>query len=147
MTYTESGLYEQTFTSAQGCDSIVILDLTLGASSYVSPIHGESLIYYQTNGQYTYSIILLIYLTSTMPAMPCTIWTVIPTQVSSAPKATAPFFLQHGPLTMTTDGIFPAQDSCDTSTRVLLKSTPRSCTSSSGVRCPCRPARRRNLPR
>ena len=55
-TYTESGLYEQTFTSAQGCDSIVILDLTLGASSYVSPIHGESLIYYQTNGQYTYSI-------------------------------------------------------------------------------------------
>lgn len=55
-TYTESGLYEQTFTSAQGCDSIVILDLTIGASSYVSPIHGESLIYYQTNGQYTYSI-------------------------------------------------------------------------------------------
>ena len=55
-TYTESGLYEQTFISAQGCDSIVILDLTLGASSYVSPIHGESLIYYQTNGQYTYSI-------------------------------------------------------------------------------------------
>ena len=55
-TYTESGLYEQTFTSAQGCDSIVILDLTLGASSYVSPIHGESLIYYQTNGQYTSSI-------------------------------------------------------------------------------------------
>lgn len=55
-TYTESGLYEQSFTSAQGCDSIVILDLTIGASSYVSPIHGESLIYYQTNGQYTYSI-------------------------------------------------------------------------------------------
>ena len=55
-TYTESGLYEQAFISAQGCDSIVILDLTLGASSYVSPIHGESLIYYQTNGQYTYSI-------------------------------------------------------------------------------------------
>ena len=55
-TYTESGLYEQTFTLAQGCDSIVILDLTIGASSYVSPIHGESLIYYQTNGQYTYSI-------------------------------------------------------------------------------------------
>ncbi len=55
-TYTESGLYEQTFISTQGCDSIVILDLTIGASSYVSPIHGESLIYYQTNGQYTYSI-------------------------------------------------------------------------------------------
>ena len=55
-TYTESGLYEQTFTSVQGCDSIVILDLTIRASSYVSPIYGESLIYYQTNGNYIYSI-------------------------------------------------------------------------------------------
>ena len=55
-TYTESGLYEQTFTSAQGCDSIIILDLTIKASSYVSQIYGESLIYYQTNGIYTYSI-------------------------------------------------------------------------------------------
>ena len=55
-TYTESGLYEQTFTSMQGCDSIVILDLTIRASSYVSPIYGESLIYYQTNGTYTYNI-------------------------------------------------------------------------------------------
>ena len=55
-TYTESGLYEQTFTTSQGCDSIVLLDLTIKASSPVSQIHGESLIYYQTNGTYTYSI-------------------------------------------------------------------------------------------
>ena len=55
-TYTESGLYEQTFTSVQGCDSIVVLDLTIKATSYVSQIHGESLIFYQTNGTYTYSI-------------------------------------------------------------------------------------------
>ena len=56
MTYTESGLYEQTFTSVQGCDSIVVLDLTIKGSSYVSPIQGESIIYYQTNGSFTYSI-------------------------------------------------------------------------------------------
>ena len=56
ITYTETDLYEQTFTSAQGCDSIVVLDLTIKGSSYVSPIHGESLIYYQTNGNFTYSI-------------------------------------------------------------------------------------------
>ena len=56
ITYTESGIYEQTFTSAQGCDSIVILDLTIGAYSEVSQIHGENFIFYQTTGQYTYSI-------------------------------------------------------------------------------------------
>ena len=55
-TYTESGLYEQTFGTAQGCDSVVILDLTIKASSHVSQIHGESLIYYQTTGTYSYSI-------------------------------------------------------------------------------------------
>ncbi len=55
-TYTESGIYEQTFTAEQGCDSIVVLDLTVEASSYVSPIHGESLIYYQTNDTFTYNI-------------------------------------------------------------------------------------------
>ena len=55
-TYTESGLYEQTFTSAQGCDSIVVLDLTIKSISHVSQIHGENLIFYQTNGTYTYSI-------------------------------------------------------------------------------------------
>ena len=55
-TYTESGIYEQTFSSAQGCDSIVILDLSIKGSSYVSPIYGESLIYYQTNGDFTYSV-------------------------------------------------------------------------------------------
>ena len=54
--YTESGLYEQTFTSVQGCDSIVVLDLTIRASSYVSPIRGDSLIYYQATGTYTYNI-------------------------------------------------------------------------------------------
>ena len=56
ITYSESGLYEQTFTTAQGCDSIVILDLTIRASSYVSPIFGETIIHYQTNGQFTYTI-------------------------------------------------------------------------------------------
>ena len=56
ITYSESGIYEQTFTSAQGCDSIVILDLTIRASSYVSPIFGETIIHYQTNGQFTYTI-------------------------------------------------------------------------------------------
>jgi hypothetical protein len=56
ITYDASGIYQQTFTSAQGCDSIVILDLTVKASAYVSPIHGESLIFYQTNGNFTYSI-------------------------------------------------------------------------------------------
>ena len=55
-TYTESGLYEQTFTSAQGCDSIVLLDLTIKNSAHVSQIHGENLIYYQTSGEYAYSI-------------------------------------------------------------------------------------------
>ena len=55
-TYTESGIYDQTFTSAQGCDSIVVLDLTIRGSSHVSPIRGDSLIYYQTTGTYTYSI-------------------------------------------------------------------------------------------
>ena len=55
-TYTESGIYEQTFTAEQGCDSIVVLDLNVEASSYISPIHGENIIYYQTNGQYPYSI-------------------------------------------------------------------------------------------
>ena len=55
-TYTETGIYDQTFTSVQGCDSIVILDLTIKGTSYVSPIYGESLIYYQTNGDFTYSV-------------------------------------------------------------------------------------------
>lgn len=56
ITYAESGIYEQTFTSAQGCDSIVILDLTIGSYSEVSQIQGENIIFYQTTGQYTYSI-------------------------------------------------------------------------------------------
>lgn len=56
ITYNSSGTYDQTFTSAQGCDSIVILDLTIKASTHVGQIHGETLIYYQTTGDYTYSI-------------------------------------------------------------------------------------------
>ena len=56
ITYNESGLYEQTFTSAQGCDSIVLLDLTLKYTPYISPIHGESFIYYKENGEFVYSI-------------------------------------------------------------------------------------------
>ncbi|MBR5378662.1 MAG: T9SS type A sorting domain-containing protein [Bacteroidales bacterium] len=55
-TYYETGVYEHVYPSANGCDSIVILNLTINSSSYVSPIHGENLIYYQTNGQYTYYI-------------------------------------------------------------------------------------------
>jgi hypothetical protein len=55
-TYTESGIYEQTFPLSQGCDSIVTLDLTIKNSAHVSQIHGENLIYYQTNGSFTYSI-------------------------------------------------------------------------------------------
>ena len=54
--YNASGTYEQTFPSAQGCDSIAILDLTIKNATHIGSIHGESLIYYQTNGQYTYSI-------------------------------------------------------------------------------------------
>ena len=55
-TYNQTGVYSQTFPSSQGCDSIVILDLTIKNSAHVSSIHGESLIYYQTNGNYSYSI-------------------------------------------------------------------------------------------
>ena len=55
-TYNQTGVYSQTFPSSQGCDSIVILDLTIKNSAHVSSIHGESLIYYQTNGIYSYSI-------------------------------------------------------------------------------------------
>ena len=55
-TYTETGLYEQAFTSQQGCDSIVLLNLTIKHTPYVSPIHGESFIYYAENGEFVYSI-------------------------------------------------------------------------------------------
>ena len=55
-TYNESGTYTQIFPSAQYCDSIVTLDLTIKNSAPVSSIHGESLIYYQDDGIYTYSI-------------------------------------------------------------------------------------------
>ena len=55
-TYTETGLYVQTFTSQQGCDSIVLLNLTIKQTPYVSPIHGETLIYYKESGEFVYSI-------------------------------------------------------------------------------------------
>jgi hypothetical protein len=55
-TYNESGPYTQTFPAANGCDSIVTLNLTIKNSMQVGPIHGENLIFYQTNGEYTYSI-------------------------------------------------------------------------------------------
>ena len=56
ITYNHSGIYEQTFTTDQGCDSIVILDLTLKLSYNIGQIQGQSLIYYKTNGNFTYSI-------------------------------------------------------------------------------------------
>ena len=55
-TYNESGTYTQTFPAANDCDSIVTLSLTIKSSMQVGPIHGENLIFYQTNGEYTYSI-------------------------------------------------------------------------------------------
>ena len=55
-TYNESGTYTQTFSAANDCDSIVTLNLTIKNSMQVGPIHGEDLIFYQTNGEYTYSI-------------------------------------------------------------------------------------------
>ena len=55
-TYNESGIYTQTFPAANDCDSIVTLNLTIKNSMQVSSIHGEALIFYQTNGEYTYSI-------------------------------------------------------------------------------------------
>lgn len=56
ITYNTSGEYEQTFTATQGCDSIVTLNLTIKPAPYVSSIHGESLIHYQSNGNYTFHI-------------------------------------------------------------------------------------------
>lgn len=55
-TYNESGSYTQVFPAANDCDSIVTLNLTIKNSMQVGPIHGENLIFYQTNGEYTYSI-------------------------------------------------------------------------------------------
>lgn len=56
VTYNQSGNYQQIIHAITGCDTIVELYLNIGHSPYVGQIHGESLIYYQTNGTYTYSI-------------------------------------------------------------------------------------------
>lgn len=54
--YTQSGHYEQIAAGSTGCDTVIDLYLTIHHTPYVSQIHGESLIYYQTTGTYTYSI-------------------------------------------------------------------------------------------
>lgn len=55
-TYTQSGHYEQTVPGSIGCDTLIDLYLNIGHAPYVSQIHGESLIYYQSSGDFTYSI-------------------------------------------------------------------------------------------
>lgn len=56
VTYTQSGNYQQIIPAVTGCDTLIELYLNIGHSPYVGQIHGESLIYYQTNGTYTYNI-------------------------------------------------------------------------------------------
>lgn len=56
ITYTQSGNYQQIIPANVGCDTIVELHLNIRHSPLVSQIHGESLIYFQTSGTYTYSI-------------------------------------------------------------------------------------------
>lgn len=56
ITYTQSGHFEQTVPGSTGCDTLIDLYLSISQMPYVSQIHGESLIYYQTNGNFTYSI-------------------------------------------------------------------------------------------
>ena len=53
---TESGVYQQILPSANGCDSVVTLYLTVKHTPPVSEIEGETIIYYNENGEYTYSI-------------------------------------------------------------------------------------------
>ena len=53
---TESGVYQQILPSANGCDSIVTLYLNVKHTPPVSEIDGETIIYYNENGEYTYSI-------------------------------------------------------------------------------------------
>ena len=55
-TYTQSGDYQQTFTSVQEYDSIVTLHLTILAGPNVSEIQGEQNIYIESGGLFTYSI-------------------------------------------------------------------------------------------
>jgi hypothetical protein len=54
--YTQSGHFEQIVPGTIGCDTLIDLYLSIGHSPIISPIQGESLIYYQTNGSFTYSI-------------------------------------------------------------------------------------------
>ena len=54
--YTQSGHFEQIVPGTIGCDTLIDLYLSIGHSPIISPIQGESIIYYQTNGSFTYSI-------------------------------------------------------------------------------------------
>ena len=56
VTYNQSGNYQQIIPALTGCDTLIELYLNIGHSPYVSQIHGENLIYYQTTGTYNYSI-------------------------------------------------------------------------------------------
>ena len=49
-TYTETGDYEQTLTTVQGCDSIVTLHLTINEAAYVE-WYAESCNSYTWNGE------------------------------------------------------------------------------------------------
>lgn len=56
ISYTQSGHFEQIVPGSTGCDTLIDLYLSIGHAPYVSPIHGKSIIYYQTNGDFTYSV-------------------------------------------------------------------------------------------
>lgn len=53
---TESGVYQQILPAFNGCDSIVTLYLTVKHTPPVNEIEGETNIYYQENGEFTYTI-------------------------------------------------------------------------------------------
>ena len=55
-TYTESGVYQRTFTTIHGCDSIATLQLHIGNGPEVGEIQGPDGIYYHVNEVFTYSI-------------------------------------------------------------------------------------------
>ena len=55
-TYAESGIYQKTFTSMHGCDSIATLQLRISNGPELSEIQGPDGIYYHVNELVTYSI-------------------------------------------------------------------------------------------